>query len=50
MLCTASLEDRVSPFLRNKGRGWVTGEYGMLPRSTGSRTARKAARGPAEGP
>ena len=45
VLCTASLEDRVPPFLRNKGRGWVTGEYGMLPRSTGSRTAREAARG-----
>ena len=45
VLCTASLEERVPPFLRNKGRGWVTGEYGMLPRSTGSRTAREAARG-----
>ena len=45
VLCTASVEDRVPPFLRNKGRGWVTGEYGMLPRSTGSRTAREAARG-----
>ena len=45
VLCTASLEERVPPFLRNKGRGWVTGEYGMLPRSTGSRSAREAARG-----
>ena len=45
VLCTASVEERVPPFLRNKGRGWVTGEYGMLPRSTGSRTAREAARG-----
>ena len=45
VLCTASIEDRVPPFLRNKGRGWVTGEYGMLPRSTGSRSAREAARG-----
>ena len=45
VLCTASVEDRVPPFLRNKGRGWVTGEYGMLPRSTGSRSAREAARG-----
>ncbi|MDE0202478.1 MAG: ribonuclease PH, partial [Rhodospirillaceae bacterium] len=45
VLCTASVEERVPPFLRNQGRGWVTGEYGMLPRSTGSRTAREAARG-----
>ena len=45
VLCTASTEDRVPPFLRNSNRGWVTAEYGMLPRSTGSRTAREAARG-----
>ncbi len=45
VLCTASSEDRVPHFLRNKGRGWVTAEYGMLPRSTGSRMAREAARG-----
>jgi ribonuclease PH len=45
VLCTASVEDRVPPFLRGKGRGWVTAEYGMLPRSTGSRMAREAARG-----
>ncbi len=45
VLCTASLEDRVPPFLRNTGRGWVTAEYGMLPRSTGTRTDREAARG-----
>ena len=45
VLCTASSEDRVPPFLRNLGRGWVTAEYGMLPRSTGSRMAREAARG-----
>jgi ribonuclease PH len=45
VLCTASSEDRVPPFLRNAGRGWVTAEYGMLPRSTGSRMAREAARG-----
>ena len=45
VLCTASVEERVPPFLRNKGRGWVTGEYGMLPRSTGSRSGREAARG-----
>lgn len=45
VLCTASSEDRVPPFLRNRGQGWVTAEYGMLPRSTGSRMAREAARG-----
>jgi ribonuclease PH len=45
VLCTASVEDRVPPFLRGKGEGWVTAEYGMLPRSTGSRMAREAARG-----
>jgi len=45
VLCTASVEDRVPPFLRNSGRGWVTAEYGMLPRSTHSRTEREAARG-----
>jgi len=45
VLCTASVEARVPPFLRNSGKGWVTAEYGMLPRSTGSRTDREAARG-----
>jgi len=45
VLCTASIEQRVPPFLRGKGRGWVTAEYGMLPRATGERTAREAARG-----
>ena len=45
VLCTASLDERVPPFLRNTGRGWVTAEYGMLPRSTGKRTDREAARG-----
>jgi len=45
VLCTASLEDRVPPFLRNSGTGWVTAEYGMLPRSTHERTDREAARG-----
>jgi ribonuclease PH len=45
VLCTASIEDRVPPFLRGAGKGWVTAEYGMLPRSTGTRTAREAARG-----
>jgi ribonuclease PH len=45
VLCTASIEERVPPFLRNSGRGWVTAEYGMLPRSTGTRSDREAARG-----
>jgi len=45
VLCTASVEDRVPPFLRNTGAGWVTAEYGMLPRSTHTRTDREAARG-----
>ncbi len=45
VLCTASLEERVPPWLRGKGSGWVTAEYGMLPRATGSRNAREAARG-----
>ena len=45
VLCTASVENRVPPWLRGNGSGWVTAEYGMLPRSTGSRMAREAARG-----
>jgi ribonuclease PH len=45
VVCTASVEDRVPGFLRGKGQGWVTAEYGMLPRSTGSRMGREAARG-----
>ena len=45
VLCTASVEERVPHFLRGKGEGWVTAEYGMLPRSTGSRMPREAARG-----
>jgi len=45
VLCTASIENRVPGFLRGKGQGWVTAEYGMLPRSTGSRMGREAARG-----
>ena len=45
VLCTASVQERVPPFLRNSGRGWVTAEYGMLPRSTNRRTDREAARG-----
>ncbi len=45
VLCAATIEERVPPFLRNTGRGWVTAEYGMLPRSTNTRTDREAARG-----
>ena len=45
VLCTASIENRVPPWLRGKGTGWVTSEYGMLPRSTNTRMAREAARG-----
>jgi len=45
VLCTASVEEKVPPFLRNKGTGWVTAEYGMLPRSTHSRISREATRG-----
>ncbi len=45
VLCTASVEHRVPPWLRGAGGGWVTGEYGMLPRATHTRTAREAARG-----
>lgn len=45
VLCNASVEDRIPPFLRGKGEGWVTAEYGMLPRSTGSRMGREATRG-----
>lgn len=45
VLCTATVEERVPPFLKGQGKGWVTAEYGMLPRSTHSRSAREAARG-----
>lgn len=45
VLCTASVEENVPPFLRGKGQGWVTAEYGMLPRSTHTRTSREAAKG-----
>ena len=45
VLCTASLEDRVPPFLRGAGKGWVTAEYGMLPRATSTRTQREATAG-----
>ena len=49
VLCAASVEGRVPPFLRNSGRGWVTAEYGMLPRATHTRGDREAARGKQSG-
>jgi len=49
VLCTATIEDRVPPWMRGKGNGWVTGEYGMLPRATHTRSAREAARGKQSG-
>jgi ribonuclease PH len=49
VLCTASVEEFVPPFLRGKGSGWVTAEYGMLPRSTHTRSAREAAKGKQSG-
>jgi ribonuclease PH len=49
VLCTASVEERVPAFLKDSGRGWVTAEYGMLPRSTNTRTDREAARGKQSG-
>ncbi|HEX5317994.1 MAG TPA: ribonuclease PH [Stellaceae bacterium] len=45
VLCAATVEERVPPWMRNSGKGWVTAEYGMLPRSTNTRTDREAARG-----
>lgn len=49
VLCTASVEETLPPFLRGKGQGWVTAEYGMLPRSTHTRSAREAAKGKQSG-
>ena len=49
VLCTASVEERVPPFLKDSGRGWVTAEYGMLPRATNTRSEREAARGKQSG-
>jgi ribonuclease PH len=49
VLCTASVEERVPSFLKDKGQGWVTAEYGMLPRATNTRTDREAARGKQSG-
>src|SRR2546428_10821479 len=45
VICTASVEETVPAFLRNSGKGWISGEYGMLPRSTLTRTARESAKG-----
>src|SRR5215469_963855 len=45
VICTASVEDTVPPFLRNAGKGWVTAEYAMLPRATGKRTPREVTKG-----
>ncbi len=49
VVCTATVEERVPPFLKDKGQGWVTAEYGMLPRATNTRTDREAARGKQSG-
>src|SRR5215472_10064746 len=49
VLCTASVEEGVPAFLRGKAQGWITAEYGMLPRATHTRTAREAARGKQSG-
>ena len=49
VVCLASVEEKVPPWMRNSGKGWVTAEYGMLPRSTGSRMGREAARGKQSG-
>ncbi|HZC79040.1 MAG TPA: ribonuclease PH, partial [Ktedonobacterales bacterium] len=49
VLCTASVEQTVPPFLRGKSQGWITAEYGMVPRATHTRTAREAARGKQSG-
>jgi len=49
VLCTASVEENVPPFLRGKSQGWITAEYGMVPRATHTRTAREAARGKQSG-
>src|SRR4051795_5709137 len=49
VLCTASVEDKIPPFLRGKAQGWVTAEYGMLPRATHTRGSREAAKGKQSG-
>src|ERR1700691_1172247 len=49
VICTASIEETVPPFLRNSGKGWISGEYGMLPRATLTRSARESAKGKQSG-
>src|ERR1700729_1069448 len=49
VICTASVEETVPAFMRNSGKGWISGEYGMLPRSTLTRSAREAAKGKQSG-
>lgn len=49
VICTASIDEKVPPFLKGKGQGWITAEYGMLPRATGTRVDREAARGKQSG-
>lgn len=49
VICTASIEDKVPPFLKGSGEGWITAEYGMLPRSTGKRKTRESSRGKVDG-
>jgi len=49
VICTASVEDRVPPFLRNQGKGWITAEYGMLPRATNTRVQRESTAGKVSG-
>lgn len=49
VICTATVEDRVPPFLKGLGKGWVTAEYSMIPRATGTRTTREAAKGKLSG-
>lgn len=49
VICTATIEDRVPPFMRGEGRGWVTAEYSMLPRATGTRTMRESTKGKVTG-
>src|SRR5580692_5595039 len=49
VICTASIEETVPPFMRNSGKGWISGEYGMLPRSTLTRSGREAAKGKQSG-
>jgi ribonuclease PH len=49
VICTASIEDRVPPFMRNSGKGWITAEYSMLPRATGTRNIRESSKGKVTG-